>query len=549
MLTIRLLSLSFAFWLSRVMSNKFLADLFLLQRVPEPGATPKPTSFSTPQDSPGSPLYVPHSPLLGRPSALSPKVERELRDACAEIVKNFKPSGYEFMDLPQARARHACNRVAYKPDDKEKSVPEPQPPLVKKRPSGIFPKFRRGSTASETVGVLQGSTYQHVPSNAATSFANTTTVRNPSVSGRRASCDQSNDTRPSTRTVVRKASLNALNVRPHTASGVLDTNSNSSSTTRTNTTWDRADISRSTSATTVPSHSYTPPDNIPQSESKPGISDTSGADAAAAVWMTRELSKRRSEIERPLSRSSRIVNYLRPRPSIESIHSPQSANPPSGINWWNGNAVPKSPDAPKMDKPDPLDLNRALPPLPSLSTWNSNTTGLSHTSSFASGGKGVHIAQLMRGSPTAGKPPATVVDGMGVERTISRAEEKQREKDLRRLVEEKMKGGSIVSSTVSPSLMKARQKSIRAESKQRRKDDLVRSKPPKPPSKPKPTTGTKLEAAASPVEKKMSSFRRQLNKLTLGGMLVNRQGMEGRKAYGKVIEEDPVGWERRALQV
>ncbi|KAI9772691.1 MAG: hypothetical protein M1840_000286 [Geoglossum simile] len=533
------------------MSANFLADLFLLQRVPEPGAALKPASFSAPQVSPASTLYVPHSPLLGRPPALSPEVERELREACAEIVKNFKPSGYEFMDLPQARARRACNRVTHKPSTREKSVPEPQPQFAKKRPSGIFPRFRRGSTASGFLEASQGPTYQHVPSNAATSFANTTTVRKPSISGRRASCDQSNDTRTSTQThtVVRQASLNTLSARPHTASGILDLNSNSSSTTRTNTTWDRADMSRSTSATTTASHNHTPPDNVAQLEGKCNVPDTSGADAAATAWVARELSKRLSGTERPPSRSSRIVNYLRPRPSMESVRDVQLANPPSGINWWNGNTVPRSPDPPKTDKPDPLDLNRALPPLPSLSTWNPNTTGPNHTS-FTSGSKGVHVAHLMRGSSTAGRPPATVVDSSGMERVISRAEERQRDKDLRRLVEEKMKGGSIVSPVVSPGTIKARQKSVRAEEKQQRKGDSTRIKPLKLPSKPlKHTTREELKVTAGPGEKKIGSLRRQLNRLALGGILSSRQRREDRKAYGKVIEEDSVEREKRVLRV
>jgi hypothetical protein len=537
--------------ISRAMSTNFLADLLLLQRVPEPGTTIKPAPFSAPQLSPASTLYVPHSPLLGRPPALSPEVEKELREACAEIVKNFKPSGYEFMDLPYARAHHACNRVNHKPSTEEKSASEAQPPVVKKRPSGIFPRFRRGSTASENVESSRGPTYQHVPSNAATSFANTTTVRKPSISGRRASCDQPNETRTSAKahTVVRQASLNALNARPHTASGILDSNSNSSSTTRSNTTWDRADMSRSTSATTTASHNHTPPDNIAQSEGKCGVSDSSSTDATAAAWMTRELSKRRSEIERPLSRSSRIVNYLRPRPSVESIRSVQSANPPSGINWWNGNAVPRSPDPPKTDKLDTLDLNRALPPLPSLSTWNSNTAEQSHKPSVTSGSKGVHVAHLMRGSSTTGKPPATVVDSMGVEHIISRAEERQREKNLRRLVEEKMKGGSIVSPTVSPSMMKARQKSVKAEEKQRGKEDSARTKPPKPSKSANHTIVKEIEVTAGPGEKKISSLRRQLGRLTLGGILAGRQRKEDRKAYGKVVEENAVERERRALRV
>ncbi|KAH0544600.1 hypothetical protein FGG08_001249 [Glutinoglossum americanum] len=529
-------------------------DIFL-QKVPEPGSL-KPVSINTPQPSPGSSsLYVPPSPLLGRPPPLSPETEKELREACAEILKNFKPSGYEFMFQPQPAPRRVCIRAPiHKPADKEKPGPEPQTPLVKKRPSGIFPMFRRGSTASEAVGVSQGPAYQHVPSNAATSFAKTTTVRKPSVSGRRASSDQSNDARTLARAnsnVARQVGRNTSRARPRTASGALDSNSNSSSTTRSTTTWDRTDASRSTSATTVGSHSHSPTEEYASPpEGKHSVSDNSGADAAAAVWMARELSKRRSETERPPSRSSRVLNYLRPRPSMESIRGLQVEDPSPGITWWTGNAAPKSPEPRTSNPPESVDLNRALPPLPSLSTWNSNTTAQSHTPPSlgpgGKGGKGVHIAQLMRGSSSVKKPSVTVVDQMGVERVISRSEEKQREKDLRRLVEEKMKGGSIVSPAVSPKLVKARQKSAKAEEQQRRKEDATRLRP-------RPATASGIypiekqpEADGGSREKKMNGLRRQLSKLSLGGMFVGRQRNAGRNAYGKMIEEESMRYNEKA---
>jgi hypothetical protein len=147
-------------------------------------------------------------------------------------------------------------------------------------------------------------------------------------------------------------------------------------------------------------------------------------------------------------------------------------------------------------------------------------------------GKGVHIAQLMRGSSGMKNPSATVVDEVGVERVISKAEERQREKDLRRLVEEKMNGGSIVSPTVSPKLAKERQKTVRAEEKHRRREDSARLKPQSAMTKPSP--GKRVEVAVGSGEKKISGLRRQLSKLGFGGILVSRQQQDDRKAYRNV---------------
>jgi hypothetical protein len=210
--------------------------------------------------------------------------------------------------------------------------------------------------------------------------------------------------------------------------------------------------------------------------------------------------------------------------------------------------VPKGPEKQTGDPPATLDLNRALPPLPSLSTWNSNATALSHTSSSTtSGGKGVHIAQLMRGSSGAKKPSVTVVDETGMERVISRAEERQRERDLRRLVEEKMRNGSIASPTVSPKLAKARRKSIRAEEKQWRREDPARLRA--RPATANPLAERNLEPAPRIRENKMSSLKRHLSKLSLGGMLAGRQRKEDRKVYGRMIEESLVLSEKGVVQV
>jgi hypothetical protein len=148
----------------------------------------------------------------------------------------------------------------------------------------------------------------------------------------------------------------------------------------------------------------------------------------------------------------------------------------------------------------------------------------------------------MRGSSVVEKPSVTVIDEAGVERVVCRAEEKRREKDLRRLVGEKMKGGSIVSPTVSPKLAKAMQKSVKAEEEQRRRDDAARSKP--RPATAKTSTEKKLEVAAGSGEKKMNALRRQFSKLNLGRLL---QRKDDRKAYGKMVEDESAAFDKNGV--
>ncbi|KAH0541510.1 hypothetical protein GP486_008709 [Trichoglossum hirsutum] len=161
---------------------------------------------------------------------------------------------------------------------------------------------------------------------------------------------------------------------------------------------------------------------------------------------------------------------------------------------------------------------------------------------------------MMRGSSGAKRPSATIVDERGVERAMSRAEERQREKDLRRLVEEKMRNGSIASPTVSPQLAKVRRRrSVKAEEQhqQRRREDSA----PRPRTRPataKPMLERKLEPVTTMPpsrENKMSSLKRQLSKLNLGGILAGRQRKGDRKVYGKVIEESLVFNEKRTVRV
>ena len=201
-----------------------------------------------------------------------------------------------------------------------------------------------------------------------------------------------------------------------------------------------------------------------------------------------------SEIDRPPSRAgsirSGIKDYIRPRASSDSMRSYRSENNsrpqsrsqsrdrdggrPGHSSWWRGASAglrrkgswssfrsvrtddgdDANMDGDARDGRGP-DLNRALPALPGLDQYVEKKEAR------------LHISQLMarRDRPSqqpnkfnlerAGASPpapiglsihtggAKVVDEYGLTRTLSAEEEKHRQQDLRRLVQEKMLHGAL----------------------------------------------------------------------------------------------------------
>lgn len=283
----------------------------------------------------------------------------------------------------------------------------------------------------------------------------------------------------------------------------------SSSTTRTNTTYDRGHSTGLTSAALTPGDSSNEK-RFSQRISEKILQDNTAAslaDAAAKSWMTQELAKRRVETasapppsrsrpepERARSRAGSIkegiIQYIRPRASQDSMRSVARSESAArdgnsgkeGGTWWRGGSLSRQGsnkslrDGPNNEKGRPLsfvpgsNLNRALPALPGLDNWQEKKK------------PPTHIAHLMRGGGTAkanattldslssigskkSKEKPTIVDETGTERTLSKAEERLRQKDLKKAVEDKMLKGAIVSPSISADLVEARQKSLEREEK------------------------------------------------------------------------------------
>ena len=285
-----------------------------------------------------------------------------------------------------------------------------------------------------------------------------------------------------------------LHVRPKTsAAACIDYNGptlqsagTSTSTTRTNTTYDGHRPS-----TGLTSMNMTPANRKSASSANHKNSDPSRtasmADATAKAFMAAELARRRTDpapptnLIRPPSRSSvrqnelstrptsragsireNIRDYIRPRASIETTRSERSVSRSEsgqslskGGSWWRGTGIRRrgSWSSFRSAKPDDeadtpgigrgLDLNRALPALPGLDQYQEKKAPM-------------HISQLMRSSKKAPanqeevhgedpyrRPRTAVIGYNGIKRHLTHSQERQRHVDLSRCVEEKMRLGAI----------------------------------------------------------------------------------------------------------
>lgn len=157
---------------------------------------------------------------------------------------------------------------------------------------------------------------------------------------------------------------------------------------------------------------------------------------------------------RPITRTGSIKNsireYIRPKSSAGSIRSVQSVHSTASHGSelrgrWNSikrkvsNASLRSRSSsskrPGYDEgeeyfidPEHPDLNRPLPALPGLDTFHEKIP---------------HIASLMKPVLPRRDPGNVVIDENGLERSLTRAEEQERQEALARAVLEKMSGGSI----------------------------------------------------------------------------------------------------------
>ncbi len=441
------------------------------------------------KDGLDSPPFEPSSPLIWRPP-LSPRTESSLRRSCAIILQetadpsqayeDISTAGYDRYGRDDERARTARKAGREGRDQKASS-------------SG------RERTSSDPASAP--APYSHFPRNAAASFEHTAAAQSLGQTRHR----DNMRFEPLEPTHTRLSPLPShdgvrsnSDRRPKTSNAACVDRSEdtSSSTTRTNTTYDHG---RSTGLTSA---ALTPGDSGNDKRFSQGISEqilrdgpaASLADATAKAWMAQELSKRRNEPasapppsrardpERPQSRAGSIKEgikqYIRPRASQDSMRSvSRSDSGKNGGTWWRGGSLRRQGsnkslrDGQDEEHGRPLsfvrgtDLNRALPALPSLDKWQEKKSPPMHIAHLMRGGSSAKATSLPNanvGSKKSKEKP-TIIDEDGVERTISKSEERLRQKDLKKAVEEKMRKGAIVAPSVSSGLLDARQKSLERE--------------------------------------------------------------------------------------
>ncbi|MCJ1230878.1 hypothetical protein MMC12_007552 [Toensbergia leucococca] len=469
-----------------------------------------------------SPPFSPVSFIIERPS-LSPGIESELRRSCAAIPQDCGPVGPVYEDITD-------NQKDYKKNAEDHNLYKAlSQPRVTKTESG--PAFLRAHRRQRSDPVPGPVPYTHIPRNAATSFELTATRRKPSIGQTRDDINfepleparttlstKSQPANPETEDPLCMIRA-ALPLRPKTsAAACIDYDGpsadTSASTSRTTTTYEG--LGRTTS-TGLTSQARTPGDEQRNSYNKQRVSEqilqdgaaASLADATAKAWMTEVLARRRADStsegpQRPASRASVQRNQIEPerpksragsiqrglkeyiRPSMEGTRPTKSENDLSrptsraggsikagtSNSWWRGKLERKGSwssfrsvqpseedDSTTREGERGVDLNRALPALPGLDQYKEKKPAP------------LHIAHLMRAGGSGQKHSSqrpTVIDDEGLERTLSKKDERTRIEELRRAVEEKMKVGAI-SPPASPGL----QSLVKNDSRQRSSDSRL----------------------------------------------------------------------------
>ncbi len=156
------------------------------------------------------------------------------------------------------------------------------------------------------------------------------------------------------------------------------------------------------------------------------------------------------------------------------------------------------------------------------------------------------------------KEKPTIIDEDGMERTISKSEERLRQKDLKKAVEEKMRKGAIVAPPVSTGLMDARQKSLEREKKktsskerearrQSMRQGVQMQKCVEPAVnkvapvagkvKAKENTKAKIDVSLTPdVKAEKPGLRKRLSRMILMGGGGPKSAKSERKGFGKIEE-------------
>ncbi len=548
-----------------------------------------PSDPTTPGGSIDSPPFDPPSPLINRPD-LSPRTESNLRRSCAVILQEYKEAGQVYGDT-LTKDHHELDEE----DERVNTAIKPRGDAQTQK--ALFGRQKRNPSDP----VPAPAPYIHIPTNAAASFEHTAARKKPSQKHHRDHI-AFEPLKPTHTTISPVASnyqdpiqrIRAnLEQRPKTSNAAcVDYSENtSSSTTRTNTTYD---VGRSTGLTSA---ALTPGDTNTDKRFSQRISEqivqdapaASLADATAKAWMAQELAKRRAETasapppsrarvepERPQSRAGSIKEgirqYIRPHASQDSLRSvarSESAsrdenNGRNGGTWWRGGSLRRRGSNSSLrsghdnETQRPLsfrrsaDLNRALPALPSLDKWQEKKKPPTHIAHLMRGG-GAVTAKTTTLAPSIGskktKEKPTVIDDEGMERTLSKSEERLRQKDLKKAVEEKMSKGAIVTPSVSAGLVEARQKSLEREKKKatsmerqarrqtmRAQESAPSAKTPEVVVKEETSGGVGTAADAEKKEKEKGGLRKRFSRLMFMGSGNHKAGKGQRKGFGKMVE-------------
>lgn len=336
---------------------------------------------------------------------IDPRTEQELRAACALILQNFKPSDHDIPDAdPKLDFRGPHRRREHKTDDTQVRV---------HRPTGAPPEHTTPHNARKGSQRVPPApkTYPDLPLRANTGKRRVENTEN-TASEAEARRPLKSPTADAPRHVLTRADT--------------DTDDGMSVGTPLTASTDAHMCSGSTAPTSVAVTHVSS-----KRTSRQGDNPAAIADAQAAEWMRQELEKRRQQLaaqpqsrpqtsDKPPSRTnsirSGIRDYMFPgsrslsraqsHASLESQSSDQPKRSGSSQGWrsWGLNrSSSRSSSRPgtssgrkgvaEHDKKSELNLNRELPPLPSLDTWKEPQRSKEQAKAPA---HGAHIATLMR---------------------------------------------------------------------------------------------------------------------------------------------------------
>ncbi|KAF1972803.1 hypothetical protein BU23DRAFT_143501 [Bimuria novae-zelandiae CBS 107.79] len=345
---------------------------------------------------------------------IDPKTEQELRAACALILQNFKPSDHDIPDAdpkldfrgPHRRREHRTEMVL---------------PVTIHRPTGAPAGHKLthdGRNDSQKLPCASKS-YPDLPMRANTGkrrVENTT---------------EHTETEDDIRRLMKSTTADASR-QPIARTDTADTDDVLSIGTPLTASTDNHMYSYSTAPTSVAvTHRSS------KRTSRQGDNPAATADAQAAEWMRQELEKRRQQIaaqpelsrpqtsERPPSRAasirsgirdyifpgSRALSRTQSQSSLNSQSSSQPKRSSSAHGWrsWGLNRMSSSRNSSRPgtsggrkesgehDKKSELNLNRELPPLPSLDTWKEPEKPKEQPKTKSKTPvQGAHIATMMR---------------------------------------------------------------------------------------------------------------------------------------------------------